>query len=158
MGAFTLNMQTHGTVTRPYDFPPEIVDIYRAYCQMHQALRPYLSEQCTDASNTGSPVLRNMFFHDPTDESLFDLENQYLLGDGFLVAPMLEDGAKRDIHLPKGTWRCLFSGKIYDGKQVLKDFSVPFKRIPVFVSGESTSETLPDVVAALARIIQENHL
>ncbi|HHX73115.1 MAG TPA: glycoside hydrolase family 31 protein [Clostridiales bacterium] len=154
MGAFTLNMQTHGTVTRPYDFAPEIVDIYRVYCEIHQALRPYLLEQCAIASQTGNPVLRNLYFHDPADEALFDIEDQFMLGEGILVAPVLQDTEKRDVYLPKGTWRCLFSGKTYAGGQRLENFAAPFARIPVFVLEGTESKTLPGVIAEVEKIIQ----
>ena len=39
---------------------------------------------------------------DPMDEEALGLEDEFLLGDSLLVAPVLEEGAvKRDVYLPR---------------------------------------------------------
>ena len=132
MGCFSSNMQTHGTVTRPYDFDEPIRDIYREYARLHQALRPYLLEQAGDACQTGMPLLRHLWLYDPEDENTWNIEDEYMLGCALLVAPVFEDSTKRDIYLPKGQWSNIFDGTVFAGGQMLKDFEVPFAEIPVF--------------------------
>ena len=40
---------------------------------------------------------------DPMDDEALTVEDEFLLGDSLLVAPVLEEGAiKRDIYLPRG--------------------------------------------------------
>jgi alpha-D-xyloside xylohydrolase len=146
MGCFSSNMQTHGTVTRPYDFGEPIKDIYREYTKLHQALRPYLLEQAAVSCETGMPLMRHLWLCDPQDANTRDIEDEYMLGCALLVAPVFEDKTYRDIYLPKGLWRNIFDGKLYEGGQMLKGFDAPFHMIPVFVLQGHESKTLDRVL------------
>jgi alpha-glucosidase (family GH31 glycosyl hydrolase) len=146
MSCFSSNMQTHGFVSRPYDFPEPIKDIYRVYAKLHQAMRPYLLEQADYACQTGTPLLRHLFLYDPKDPKVFDIEDEYMLGSALLVAPVFKPEEKRDIYLPQGTWRNILDGKSYSGNQSIKDFPVPFQQIPVFVLEGNNSTTINGVL------------
>jgi len=154
MGCFSSNIQTHGTVTRPYDFGEPIRAIYREYTKLHQALRPYLLEQAAVSCETGMPLMRHLWLYDSQDKNTWDTEDEYMLGCALLVAPMFEDATRRDIYLPRGRWRNLFDGKIYEGGQTLKDFGVPFSRVPVFVLEGHGSETLGGVLKDAEEILE----
>jgi len=153
MGCFSSNMQTHGIVTRPYDFDEPIKDIYREYAKLHQALRPYLLEQAAVSCETGMPLMRHLWLCAPGDASTWDIEDEYMLGCGLLVAPVFKDAAHRDIYLPKGQWRNLFDGQVYAGGRTLKNFEAPFSRIPVFVLEGHGSETLDGVLENAEEIV-----
>ena len=153
MACFSANMQTHGKVTRPYDFGEPIKDIYREYAKLHQALRPYLLEQAAVSCETGMPLMRHLWLYDPSDANTWDIEDEYLLGCALLVAPVFEDAARRDIYLPRGQWRNLFDGNIYEGGQTLKDFEAAFSRVPVFVLEGHGSETLDGVLKGAEGIL-----
>ena len=44
-----------------------------------------------------------MWWLDPMDDEALTVEDEFLLGDSLLVAPVLEEGAtKRDVYLPQG--------------------------------------------------------
>ena len=47
--AFTACIQTHGNVTRPYDFDEQTIDIYRAYTKLHELLVPYIRDILLEA-------------------------------------------------------------------------------------------------------------
>ncbi len=132
MGCFTVNMQTHGTVTRPYDFPPPIVDIYRLYSEMHYALVPYLREQSAISCRTGLPLVRHLAIGWPDDRTAWDCEDEYLLGSDLLVAPVLDDREERDVYLPAGRWESLFGSEELDGQRTIRRYPVPIDRIAVF--------------------------
>lgn len=132
MTAFSLNIQTHGNVKRPYDFDEHTRDIYRKYATIHENLRPYLYEQAKIACETGLPVLRHLFLYDAADETALKTEDEYMLGDALLVAPVLTRKNHRDIYLPKGEWVNIFNGKEYTGRQTLKNYPVALDEIAVF--------------------------
>ena len=47
-------------------------------------------------------------------------QDEYLLGDDLLVAPLLEENAvSREVYLPQGEWFDFFDGTRYDGNQSL---------------------------------------
>ena len=152
---FMANIQTHGKVSRPYDFEKPIRNIYRIYSNMHDALRPYLIEQGKISCKTGEPLARALVLWDHSDIECQDCDNEYMLGDAFLVAPVLDMVDKRDIYLPCGKWEDIYTGKIYEGKQTLKDYNVPLEVIPVFINKISKSEVLPQVRKDIQKYIDE---
>jgi alpha-D-xyloside xylohydrolase len=139
-------MSTHGTVTRPYDFPPDIVDIYRLYSKIHYALIPYLREQAREGCAVGLPMVRHLLLHAPGDARAEGCEDQYFLGEDLLVAPVLDPGGTRDVYLPDGQWEELLGGKVHEGPDWLDDFEAPLDRIPVFMPTTPNSSLLPDIV------------
>ncbi|MBC7319538.1 glycoside hydrolase family 31 protein, partial [bacterium] len=152
LACFTVNMETHGTVTRPYDFPPEVVSVYRFYSKVHYVLIPYLIEQARISCNTGIPLVRHLYLEFPEDKRVYSIEDEYMLGDGLLVAPVLEDSNKRDIYLPKGVWKELWSNREFIGPCELFDYPAPLEIIPVFISSDSKSNVLNKVVEHIRTI------
>ena len=152
LACFTVNMETHGTVTRPYDFPPDVVSIYRFYSKVHYALIPYLIEQARISCSTGVPLVRHLYLEFPKDKRVREIEDEYMLGDGLLVAPVLEDADRRDIYLPEGRWRDLWEDKEFAGPYVLSDYPAPLEKIPVFVSCYSRSAVLDKVIEEIKKI------
>ncbi len=160
--AFTICMQTHGKVRTPYKFAEEspqyayVTDLYRAYVKLHELLTPYITEYCTEASTTGMPVMRHMILHWQDDKNVYDIDDQYMFGDAFLVAPVLTDKTTRNIYLPEGKWKDLNTGEIYTvGKngQQLKDYQAGISVLPVFFNMNTTSETAtPELIEGIEEI------
>lgn len=137
--AFTGNIQTHGTVKRPYDYDDFTKDIYRKYAKIHDALRPYLVDQGKIASQTGLPLVRHLAIDYWNDEKVWDIEDEYMLGSKLLVAPVLKETTHRNIYLPEGRWINLWTGEEYQGGRTLYMFSVPEDEIPVFINADADS-------------------
>jgi alpha-D-xyloside xylohydrolase len=152
MGCFTVNMQTHGIVTRPYDFPRVVVDIYRLYSEMHYALVPYLREQAAVSCRTGLPLARHLTLGWPEDRTAWDCEDEYLLGSNLLVAPVLDNRNERDVYLPAGRWESLFGREVLEGPRTIRRYPVPIDRIAVFVREGAESTTASTFVAEARRL------
>lgn len=66
-----------------------------------------IAQECTQRGS--DPIVRPLYYLDPTDKETFTIDDQFLLGSDHLVAPvtrpMLEGGtvSKRDIYLPGGS-------------------------------------------------------
>ena len=100
--------------------------------ELRLSLKPYITGLMEEASRTGAPLLRTMFYDVPEDQRCWDLDDQYMFGDKYLVAPVLEAGmTQRQVYLPAGTWKDLAEGKEYAGGQILT-CETPIERIPVF--------------------------
>jgi len=68
---------------------------------------PHFYTVFREASVTGLPVARPLFFADPSDPALRSEDDSFLIGDGLLVqAQMLPDGTRVPV-LPKGDWKPL---------------------------------------------------
>ncbi len=64
-------------------------------------------------------------------QSFEKVNDQFLLGDSILVAPVVEKGAtNRKVILPEGKW-IDESGIIYNGGKLI-DIEVPMERLPYF--------------------------
>jgi alpha-glucosidase (family GH31 glycosyl hydrolase) len=119
----------------PWRMDGKSVAICRKYSKLHEDLGEYIYGLAVKASLDGSPIVRPLFFRNPEDERTYAISDQFLLGDRFLVAPVLEKGASsRCIYLPQGTWLDFWSGEIHSGGQTLKEYPAPLEVLPIFVS------------------------
>ncbi len=145
-------MSTHGTVTRPYDFYPRTIDIYRLYSKIHYALIPYLVEQSHIGCAAGLPLMRHMFLHCPNDKLAWGIEDQYFLGEDLLVAPVLERVESRNVYLPSGTWHNLLTGNKFRGPIQLASYPAPLDSVPVFVTDRPGSRVLMPAIDAIREL------
>ncbi|GCC10063.1 alpha-xylosidase [archaeon] len=157
LSCFSAAMSTHGAVTRPYDFHPKIVNLYRLYSKIRYLLLPYIKEQAGISSTTGMPLLRHLFLHYPNEENVWDCEDEYLFGEDILVAPILDNSKMRDIILPPGKWIDLFNKKEYSGPQKIDRFPAPLERIPVFIRLHPQSTILPPLIEEIRTLIKADH-
>lgn len=155
MASFSTMMQTHGQVTHPYQFESAVIDIYRDYCSIHNLLRPYLVECAKVASTEGVPPVRNLFLDFPKDAKAAGIEDQYMLGDDLLVAPVMHAKDSRDVYLPAGSWKCLMTGKVIEGPCELSEIAVPKTAIPVFVRQGDVSATLAPVLDEISALLSK---
>ena len=107
----------------------ENLDICRRAAWLHKELGPYLLEQAREGAVSGEPVVRPMEYSFP-GQGFENTSDQFMLGDRFLVAPMLAAGCQRDVKLPDGTWQDE-TGRIYEGGRTYT-LEVPLDRIPMF--------------------------
>lgn len=86
----------------------------------------------------GTPVMRPYFYDYPEDKKAWEVEDSYLFGTDFLVAPVLEAGAReREVYLPKGeVWIDVWTGEERNGGETIT-VSAPLEKIPVFAKKES---------------------
>lgn len=59
-----------------------------------------------------------------------EIKDQFMLGERYLVAPMVSSGTKRNVMLPKGRWKDDLGKTHKGGKQIAID--VPLDRLPYF--------------------------
>lgn len=85
-------------------FPKEAEKTIRQAMERRARLIPYLYTLCFDGFLACQPILRPLFFADPTDPELRDSLDGFLLGDNLLVVPRLGDGGPPPVPL-KGGWR-----------------------------------------------------
>ncbi|EPQ28693.1 uncharacterized protein PFL1_03996 [Pseudozyma flocculosa PF-1] len=81
--------------------------ILKKYLLIREALRDYTRELMRQAHERGWPVMRTCFFEFPDDAEAWKVEDAYMYGHRFLVAPILEAGqTKRRVYLPAGArWK-----------------------------------------------------
>ncbi len=105
------------------------LSICRTMAQLHVKMAPYILACAKHASQTGEPIVRHMEYMFP-GEGFADCNEQYMLGEKYLVAPIVAPASERTVKLPKGRWRDE-SGKIYKGGKVIR-ITATIERLPYF--------------------------
>jgi alpha-glucosidase len=91
---------------------------------------PYIMELAERAARTGEPIVRPMEYDFP-HQGLAEVDDQFMLGDRFLVAPVLEAHAtSRSVRLPAGRWRGP-DGKVVTGARTVQ-VAAPLDVLPIF--------------------------
>ncbi len=95
-------------------------------------LLPELMSLVRNAAQTGEPVMRPLEYVFP-HQGYAGVRDQFMLGDGIMVAPVLTPEDSRIVKLPEGEWTS-DDGTVYDapagGLEIKTD--VPLDRIPFF--------------------------
>jgi alpha-D-xyloside xylohydrolase len=121
-----------GQPNEMWSYGDEAFKVMKKYLDIRETLKPYLKKLFKEAQDKGTPLMRAMFYEFPQDEKCWDLSDQYMFGSEYLVAPVLKlNQFSRPVYLPKGKWKSLADGKVYDGGQTLQ-CECPIDTMPVF--------------------------
>lgn len=96
---------------------------------LHSKLGETIYALAQEAAAGGEPIVRHMEYQFP-GQGFESSDDQYMLGEKYLVAPMVDRGTSRTVKLPKGTW-VDERGKKYKGGQTVT-IDVPLARLPYF--------------------------
>src|SRR5688572_11963874 len=116
LGAFTPIMRTHEGADRMHNWmwssDAETIAHFRRLARIHRALRPELETLAAEAAATSAPMVRHLMLEFPDDPASRGVHDQFLLGPGLLVAPVVTEGAlTRAVYLPAGaTWFDVWTG------------------------------------------------
>lgn len=97
--------------------------------KIREELLPEIKSLIINASKTSEPVVTPLEFFFP-HQGLYDVKDEFMIGDDILVAPMVNPGREREVVLPNGAWRA-DDGHEYIGGRTVK-IDVPLDRIPYF--------------------------
>ena len=115
-------MRTHamiGTPRRePWSYGAEHERANRAAIRLRYRMMPALYTAYFQHTEQGIPVVRPIFWNTLTDSVALGTDDEFILGDHLLVAPVADSGAQsRAVYLPAGRWYRLGSGDAYVGGQ-----------------------------------------
>ena len=170
-GTFCPIMRSHGC-DAPREFflygksGEPVYDALVAAVKLRYKLLPYIYSTGWEVSNRQSSFMRALFMDFTTDRQTWDINNEYMFGKAFLVAPVVnaqytsetreEQTApmptpdftaekSMDVYLPSGAgWYDYWTGELIPGGQT-KTIATSFDKIPLFVRAGSIVPTGPDV-------------
>ncbi|MFR8427820.1 MAG: TIM-barrel domain-containing protein [Roseburia inulinivorans] len=145
VGAFSplfRNHSSNGSIYQePWQFGEKTVNIYRKFVELRYRLLPYLYDLFAECEKTGLPIMRPLVLHYEKDENTWNLNDEFLVGEHLLVAPVLEQGqTKKMVYLPEGIWYDFNTGKRYEGKQYYL-VDAPLDTCPMFAKAGSMIPT-----------------
>ncbi|XP_044050189.1 SITS-binding protein isoform X2 [Siniperca chuatsi] len=114
-----------------------VLNLTRTYIAKHQRdVVPLIEKYAEEWQMTGNPIYRPMWWLSPSDPMTFTIDDQFLIGDEVLVAPVVKKGAvQRDIYLPDGgfQWQDSQNAQVFDGGTFLQEYPVPLEEVAVFL-------------------------
>ncbi len=115
-----------------WSYGETVYEILKEQLQLRLSLKDYIKSLMDQSSEDGSPLIRAMFYEFPEDSRCWELDDQYMFGSRYLVAPVMYPGMRqRSVYLPAGSWKDIYTGQVLTGgTQILAQ--APLEQIPVF--------------------------
>ncbi len=142
-GAFSPLFRSHGEAPRReiYEIAPAGSAMYRSmeyYDRLRYRLLPYIYTIAADTWHRDGTMMRGLVMDFPADRAAWNVDDQYMFGPAFLVAPVTEFRARnRSVYLPAGTlWYDFDSGRSHEGGRSI-EAPAPYERMPLFVRAGS---------------------
>ncbi|MBU1669989.1 MAG: hypothetical protein KKF41_03365 [Actinobacteria bacterium] len=152
---FPVMRTQHGTSPRSswaFDSDDDTLDMFAKYARLHISLFPYIYGLATDAALTGLPAVRHLVLHYPDDPRSWSTEDEFLLGDRLLAAPVTERNARsREVYFPPGAWVDYWTGDVCHGPRA-RVVRSPLGHLPLFVREGSVLPTLDEPIDTLAPV------
>jgi len=116
---------------------PAIEPICKKYLELRYQLMPYLYSVVNETCESGVPILRSLWFHDPGDSIAAARGDQYLWGPSILVAPVVKKAAtSRSVYLPRGLWYDFWTQEKVEGaREIVRE--VDLATMPLYVRAGS---------------------
>lgn len=129
---------------------PAALEAWRTYGRLHTRLFPYLYSLAHEASATGAPIMRHVFFEHPDRPDLAGVDDAYYFGPALYVAPVVERGAvEKTVDLPAGPYLGWSDGTLYaGGAQVTLD--APLGELPLLLRAGHLVPLLDATIDTLA--------
>ena len=117
----------------PWSFGEKYEKIIKKYIELRYQWLPHLYTLFAEAHQTGIPIMRPLFLAYPEDIETYQLNDQFMVGENVLIAPIMQPAARyRAVYFPEGEWVDYWTDEIYGGKahHLVK---APLDKLPVFI-------------------------
>jgi alpha-D-xyloside xylohydrolase len=137
-GLMSTHSRLHGSTSYrvPWNFDEESCDVLRFFTKLKGKLMPYLFAQAVKTHTTGIPMMRPMVMDYTDDIACRYLDQQYMLGDNLLCAPVFREDGVANFYLPEGKWYDIITGKTYEGGKY-HSVTCTFMEMPVLAKPNS---------------------
>lgn len=136
---FTPMMRSHGTAIprEIYQFGKAgtpIYDTQEKFIHLRYRLLPYTYSCSWAVTNNGYSLYRALPMDFAKDKKVHDIDNEFMYGPSFLVAPVTEKGVKtQTVYLPDETqWFDFWTGEVTAGGKTVEK-ATPIDIVPLYV-------------------------
>jgi hypothetical protein len=115
----------HGSVGAgthsPWSYDAETVRIYNDLSRLRLRFAPLIGRLWAESARTGVPITRPLWLAFPGDARAATEDQQWMLGEDILVAPVVQQGAtSRDVYFPQGCWEHGTTGERFTGARTAR--------------------------------------
>ncbi|ADG12001.1 glycoside hydrolase family 31 protein [Caulobacter segnis] len=146
-GAFSPLFRSHGEFPyrEIYNLAEDGTEVYQSlawYDALRYRLMPYTLTLAGETYHRDGGIMRGLVMDFPDDLKARNVDDEYLYGPAFLVAPVTRFQARsREVYLPAGTsWYDFETGQRHAGGQTITAHA-PLSRMPLFVKAGSIVPT-----------------
>jgi alpha-D-xyloside xylohydrolase len=127
-----------GAANEVWSYGEEVYNMCTKYMFLRERLKPYIKGLMQAAHQSGTPVMRTLFYEFPADAKCWEIDDQYLFGPDVLVAPVLDAGiTQRPVYLPQGAqWTNAWTKEKFTGGQTIL-VDAPLDVIPLFLRNDA---------------------
>eukprot|EP00928_Gymnodinium_smaydae_P034702 TRINITY_DN24534_c0_g1_i6.p1 TRINITY_DN24534_c0_g1~~TRINITY_DN24534_c0_g1_i6.p1 ORF type:complete len:458 (-),score=42.48 TRINITY_DN24534_c0_g1_i6:74-1447(-) len=133
-GVFTPIFRVHGAGTRTelWNFGTQTMSTINASAiSLRYRLLPYTYSGFARVDQEGYTMQRGLSMDFPKDRRVYNIADEFMYGDAFLIAPIHQPGTSRSVYLPSGSWTHFHTGQTYQGGDVNASFALD--EAPCFV-------------------------
>jgi alpha-D-xyloside xylohydrolase len=150
-GAFSPLFRSHGEY--PYrETPiiaaqdPAMMEGLTYYHRLRYKLMPYIYSLAAGTHFDDGTIIRPLVMDFEADRATWEIDNQYMFGPAFMVAPVTQFEARAwSVYLPAGSdWYNAETGERHAGGQTIA-VDAPRERMPLFIRAGAIIPTGPDV-------------
>ena len=143
---FCRNHSAKGTISQePWAFGEPYESVCRKMIKLRMRLIPYIYTLFEECHRNGAPILRPLLYEYPEDEATYTADDEFLLGNAMLVAPITRPGIEhRHVYLPEGTWFHLWSAERFDGPAHVLAHA-PLGEPPLYIKANTALPMGPDL-------------
>ena len=139
-GTFLPILRVHGCrKTEFWNYDSNTVNLLTKYTNLRYRLMPYIYSLGAKVTFNDFTIYRALVMDFRNDANVYDIKDQFMFGNEFLVTPVIEQNAhSRKVYLPKteGGWIDFWTGIKYEPNQTI-DAAAPLETIPLFVKAGS---------------------
>jgi hypothetical protein len=99
-------------------------------------LTAYFTTYGEEARERGLPMIHALPIQYPKDVLAAKINDEFMLGDELLIAPLYQDQGSRSVYFPMGTWTRLSDNQVYQGRRTYTIDAGP-DDLPVFARNGS---------------------
>lgn len=94
--------------------------------KIRQRFVPFIMDLAKESALSGTPIVSRMEYYFP-HQGFEACKDQFMLGEKYLIAPVVEKAHKRNVVFPKGSWKTE-TGTVIKGP-CIKSFDVPLNEL-----------------------------
>jgi alpha-D-xyloside xylohydrolase len=104
--------------------------------ELRMSMLPYLYTVFAQYHFTGAPPFRALVLDYPNDKNVWRIDDEYMMGESILCAPLIDSAFTRNVYFPEGTWYDFNSNKKYEGGKTYT-VNMSLSEIPMFVKANT---------------------
>jgi alpha-glucosidase (family GH31 glycosyl hydrolase) len=120
----------------PWKYSERLQNIFRSCNNLRMELQPFIYSLANTSYKNGV-VMKPLAYVYPEDTRTYNMWDEFMVGNTFLVAPILDSTDSRTVYLPQGTWFDYYDvNKTFEGNKEIVAMQ-PLERIPVLIKSNS---------------------